>query len=168
MIHQAGYFSPVPRIYTYRSSNLLMILPGRQFGDDVVVVSVSTLERSGSWNKRSKQEPQHDVEPNVETPIGMQEPSSTYQIRPHAAQRPGTGRVKCQVCAVPGFFPLTSRFSCTRSFTLYCGHAFGPAVSEASNFMTNRHGRTRPFETVAPDPEQTSVSASRLGVYALA
>lgn len=53
----------------------------------------------------------------------------------------------------PGF--SLPRLSCTRSFTLYCGHAFGPAVSEASNFMTNRHGHTRPFETVAPDPEQT-------------
>lgn len=134
------------------------MLPGRQSGDDVVLVSPSNLERSGSRNKRSKQELQHDVEPNVETQIGMQEPSSTgstYQFHPHAGSTTAWNWAGGSAKSVqfPGFSLSHSRLSCNAGlFTVHCGHAFGPAVSEASNFMTNRHGRTRPFETVAPGP----------------
>lgn len=77
MIRQAGYFSPVPRIY-----NLFL---GISLEDDVAVVSVSTLERVGQQETREVNKSfSTTLRPNVETPFGMQEPSSTYQFHPHA------------------------------------------------------------------------------------
>lgn len=110
-IHQAGYFSPVPRYLhidlRYPAGRCCLDV---SFGNDVVFVSVSTLERPGGQQEQEKVNKSFSttlsrpLRPRSECRNRAQPAQPINSTLMQAAQRPGTGQgVVPSLCSSLGF-----------------------------------------------------------------